>query len=183
MLIHHLLARLSWACFSLLNFRFFSVKWEYHLTPRNIIKVRCMHVSYFEQLQADSSYWVSRQVSLPPPLFALLHVTLPHPSKGFCVLSHFSLVRLSETPWSVAHQFPLSRGFSRQEYWSGLPCPPPGDLPDPGIELESLMSPALPGGFFTTNATWEAHVTLEQVKFFLRLSFLSYYVQIPTPTW
>ena len=179
MLIHHLLARLSWACFS----RFFSVKWEYHLTPRNIIKIRCMHVSYFEQLQADSSYCVSRQVSLPPPLFALLHVTLPHPSEGLCVLSHFSLVRLSETPWSIAHQFPLSRGFSRQEYWSGLPCPPPGDLPDPGIEFESLMSPALPGGFFTTNATWEAHVTLEQVKFFLRLSFLSHYMQIPTPTW
>ena len=99
-----------------------------------------MHVSYFGQLQADSSYCVSRQVSLPPPLFALLHVTLPHPSEGLCELSHFSLVRLSETPWSITHQFPLSRGFSRQEYWSGLPCPPPGDLPDPGIELESYVS-------------------------------------------
>ena len=48
-------------------------------------------------------------------------------------------------------------GFSRQEYWSGLPCPPPGDLPDPGIEFASLISPALAGGFFTTSATWEAH--------------------------
>ena len=46
-------------------------------------------------------------------------------------------------------------GFSRQEYWSGLPCPPPGDLPDPGIEPESLMSPALEGEFFTTSVTWE----------------------------
>ena len=46
-------------------------------------------------------------------------------------------------------------GFSRQEYWGGLPCPPPGDLPDPGIKPESLMSPALAGGFFTTSATWE----------------------------
>ena len=47
---------------------------------------------------------------------------------------------------------------SRQEYWSGLPCPPPGDLPDPGIETVSLTSPALgKGGFFTTSATWEAH--------------------------
>ena len=45
--------------------------------------------------------------------------------------------------------------FSREEYWNGLPCPPPGDLPDPGIELESFMSPALAGGFFTTSATWE----------------------------
>ena len=47
-------------------------------------------------------------------------------------------------------------GFSRQEYWSGLPFPPPGELPDPGIELASLMSPALAGGFFTTSTTWEA---------------------------
>ena len=43
-------------------------------------------------------------------------------------------VRLFEIAWTVAHQAPLSMGFSRQEYWSGLPCPPPGDLPDPGIE-------------------------------------------------
>ena len=57
------------------------------------------------------------------------------------------------TPWTVACQAPLSMGFSRQEYWSGLPCPPPGDLPDPGIEPSSLMSPASAGGFFTTSAT------------------------------
>ena len=68
-------------------------------------------------------------------------------------------VWLSVTPWTVAHQAPLSMGFSRQEYWSGLPCPPPGDLPDSGIEPESLMSPALAGRFFTTSATWEAHNT------------------------
>ena len=55
------------------------------------------------------------------------------------------------------HQAPPSIGFSRQEYWSRLPCPLPGDLPDPGIELTSLTSPALAGGFFTTNVTWEAH--------------------------
>ena len=48
-------------------------------------------------------------------------------------------------------------GFSRQEYWSGLPCPSPGDLPDSRIKLTSLKSPALAGGFFTTSATWEAH--------------------------
>ena len=47
-------------------------------------------------------------------------------------------------------------GFSRQEYWSGLPGPPPGDLPDPGIKPEFLMSPALEGGFFTTSTPWEA---------------------------
>ena len=47
-------------------------------------------------------------------------------------------------------------GFSRQEYWSGLPCPPPGDLPDPGIEPTSLTSSALAGRFFIPSATWEA---------------------------
>ena len=49
--------------------------------------------------------------------------------------------------------------FSRQEYWSGLPCPPPGDLPDPGIKPKSLMPPGLAGGFLTTSATWEAPET------------------------
>ena len=53
-------------------------------------------------------------------------------------------------------QVPLSMGFSRQEYWSGLPCLPPGNLPDPGIKPMSLTSPALPGRFFTTSTIWEA---------------------------
>ena len=56
---------------------------------------------------------------------------------------------------------PLSTGFSRQEYWSGLPCPLPGDLPHPGIEPVSLMSSALVGRFFTTSATWEAVIDPE----------------------
>ena len=56
---------------------------------------------------------------------------------------------------TVAFQGPLSMRFSRQEYWSGLLCPPPGDLPNPGIELESLMPPALVGRFLTTSTTWE----------------------------
>ena len=51
-----------------------------------------------------------------------------------CVLSHFSRVQLFVTSWIVTHQAPLSMGFSRQEYWGGLPCSPPGDLPDPGIK-------------------------------------------------
>ena len=65
------------------------------------------------------------------------------------------------TPWTVACQAPLSMGFSRQEYWSGLPFPPPDDVPDSGIEPTSPVSPALAGGFFTTvtlgkplNAIW-----------------------------
>ena len=52
-------------------------------------------------------------------------------------------------------------GFSRQEYWSGLPFPPLGNLPDPGIEPTSPESPTLAGGFFTTSATWEASATMD----------------------
>ena len=73
------------------------------------------------------------------------------------MLSHFSHVRLFVTLWTVVHQAPLSMGLSRQEYCSGLPCPPPGDLLDSGIKPTSLMSAALAGGFLTTSTTWEAH--------------------------
>ena len=66
-----------------------------------------------------------------------------------CVLSGFSRVQLFATLWTVAHQAPLSTGFFRQEYCSGLPCLPPGDLPDPGIEPMSPVTPELAGGFFT----------------------------------
>ena len=60
-----------------------------------------------------------------------------------------SVMSDSVTPWTVAHQAPLSMGFSRQKYWSELPFPPSGDLLDPGIEPMSLVPPALEGEFFT----------------------------------
>ena len=80
------------------------------------------------------------------------------------MLSRFSRVRLFATPWTIGRQAPLSMGFSRQENWSGLPCPPLGDHLSPGIEPTSLMSPALAGMFFTTSATWEASVE-KQARF------------------
>ena len=70
-----------------------------------------------------------------------------------CVYVHtqsFSCVQFFATPWTVAHQSPLSRGFPRLEDWSGLPFPLLGDLPDPGSKSVSPTSPALAGGFFTT---------------------------------
>ena len=79
-----------------------------------------------------------------------------------CMRSCFNHVQLFATPWIVACQAPLSMGFSRQEHWSGFPCPPPGDLPNPGIEPVSLKSPALTGGFFTTSATWDSQVLVTQ---------------------
>ena len=65
--------------------------------------------------------------------------------------SRFSHIPLFVTLWATTRQAHLSMGFSRKEYWSVLPCPPPGDLPDPGIEPMPLKSSALVGGFFTTS--------------------------------
>ena len=74
------------------------------------------------------------------------------------ILSHFSLVWLFAASWSEARQTPLSMGFSRQEHWNGLPCPPPRDLPDSGVKPKSLVPPALANRFFTTSSTWEAYI-------------------------
>ena len=68
------------------------------------------------------------------------------------------------TLWAIVHQVPLSMGFFGQEYWSGLPCPSPGDLPTPRIKPTSLMSPTLADGFFTTSATWEAQDKFMRAK-------------------
>ena len=77
-----------------------------------------------------------------------------------------SVLSDSATLCIVACQAPLSMGFFRQEYWSGSPCPPPGDLPNPGIEPMSLTSPALASGFFTTSATWETQRCLVICKYY-----------------
>ena len=87
----------------------------------------------------------------------------------YAMLSHFSHVQPFSPLWTIAHQAPLSMGFSRQEYQSGLSCPPPGDLPEPGIEPASLKSPALVGRFFTTSATWEAQTIWYFFFFFFSL--------------
>ena len=87
------------------------------------------------------------------------------------LLSCFSRIRLCVTPWTVARQAPLSMGFSRQEYCSGVQCSPPGELPDPGIKPAFLMSPALAGRLFATSATWEAlwnHRTVYKSRLLLR---------------
>ena len=80
------------------------------------------------------------------------------------VPSHFSHIQLFVTLRTLARQAPLSTGFSRQEYWSGLPWPPPGNCPNPGIKPVSLTSPALAGGFFITSSTWEAQWTRDITK-------------------
>ena len=82
-----------------------------------------------------------------------------------CVLSRFSHVWLCVTLSTIGLQTPLSMGFSRQEWWSGLPWPSPGDLSDPGIEPVSLMTPALAGELFTASTTWEASFRSEVSSF------------------
>ena len=89
-------------------------------------------------------------------LFKRIKVQQRRYSVSLCVCT---LAQSSDSlqPHGLAHQeVPLSMGFFRQEYWSRLPFPTPGDLPEPGIVPKSLVSPALPGGLFTTIAMWEA---------------------------
>ena len=103
--------------------------------------------SYVETVPHFSNHFPTNGHS---SLFSLFHRN-QHYNECACMLSCFSRVHLFATLWTSARQAPLSMGFSRQGYWSGVPCSPPGDLPDPGIRPTSLMSPALAG-----SATWEA---------------------------
>ena len=84
------------------------------------------------------------------------------------------------TPWTVAHQGPLSMGFPRQEYWSGLPFPPPEGLPNPRIEPGSLASPALAGGFCHCT-TWEAPNRLSSLEVATNLFLTALEAEIPRP--
>ena len=100
---------------------------------------------------APNSSWISPS----GPFTTIGNSVVPSKYVRACVVSCYSCVWLFGVLWTVVHQAPLSLGCFRQEYWSGLPCPPPGDLPDSGIESASLMSPALAGVFFPTSTTWE----------------------------
>ena len=97
---------------------------------------------------------------IPPTPPSTPNPPSPPPSGWACACmhakSHQSCPTLFNSVHCSARQAPLSMGFSRQDYWSELPCPPPGDLPDPGIKPVSLKSPALAGRFFTTSTPWEA---------------------------
>ena len=81
-----------------------------------------------------------------------------HKQSACVCAKSLSRVQFFTTPWTVACQASLSMVFSRQEYWSRFPCPPPEDFPNPGTEPASLTSPALAGGFFTASTTWEAPI-------------------------
>ena len=99
------------------------------------------------------------QFFLPPPFILFM--------SRVRVLSHFSRVRLCATPWTGTSEAPLFMG-SRQEYWSGLPCPPPGPLPNPGIKCVSYVS-FIGRWILTASATWEALFMSTLIFFFTSL--------------
>ena len=136
---------------TLLNIREIQIKttMKYHLTPVRmaIVKYSTMNQDWRGCEEIRTLLHQCWNVNWEKPLWRQCE----------CMLSHFSRAWLFSTLWTVTCQAPLSMGFSRKEYWSGLPCPPPGDLPHPGIRALSLMFPVLANMFFTTSATWEAH--------------------------
>ena len=108
--------------------------------------------SYLSCFRYSTTYTVGmpkQQIQTKKPLEPTTNLQGIQKTSG-CVPSHVSCVQHFATPRTVALQAPLSMGFSRQEYWSGLRCPPLGVLSNPGTEPKSLNSPALAGGFFTT---------------------------------
>ena len=103
-----------------------------------------------------SKLWEEISLNLGQKFGFLLDLDYFPDYEGVC--AYAELLQLGLTLCNPMDWSPLGyMGFSRQEYWSGLPCPSPGELPDPGIESESLASCALVNRFFTTGATWEAH--------------------------
>ena len=105
-------------------------------------------------------FWFSAFQAYSSGIYIYWHLLTLTELLHACVLIHFSHVRLFATLWTVAHQTPLSMGLCRQAYCYRLPCSPPEDLPDPGIEPSFLMPFALAGVFFTTRVTWEAQVSV-----------------------
>ena len=107
--------------------------------------------------------WVSYELVKSCYINSLyLYQALKFPKSSFnsaintvCVLSCFSHIRICETTWTVARQAPLSMGILQARILEGLPCPPPGDLPDPAIQAVSLKLPALAGGFLATGVVWK----------------------------
>ena len=108
--------------------------------------------TWTQPLASEPLNW---RVSSLWPLLSILSIF-----GAVCCVKSLSRVRLFTALWTVAQQAPLFMGFSRKEHWSGLTCPSPGYIPDPGFKSASVMSSALVGGFFTTNATWEALLVL-----------------------
>ena len=139
---------LSQPCLKQVNWLIFPTAFSYFVSLCLILEILALFQTFSWSLyvlwwSVISDLWCS---------FIIWGLHKPHP---ISVLSHFSCVHLFATPCIVAHQAPLSMGFSMPEYWSGLSFPSTGHLPNPGIESSSLIFPALAERFFTTSTTWE----------------------------
>ena len=143
----------------------FSNTWKWKVKVKSLSRVRLLATPWTAAYQAPPSLGFSRQeywsgAPLPSPMNRLSYVkhfqkTISAWDTSFTELLLFSRSVVSDSsapPWTVAHQAPLCMDFPRQKYWSGLPLPSPGDLPDPGIKR---ASPVLADRFFTTSATQE----------------------------
>ena len=157
------------------------------------LRCLCLHACVLSRVQLSA---IPQRLFVPPGKFKLVvrdanealgrhsvhsclyilasRKSLSMPIECVCVLSHFSRVWLFLTC-----QAPLSMGFPRQECWSGLPCPPPGDLSDPGTEPVSVMSPALAGGFFTTSILGNPSMAIITSKFLSHLLILFVFYSLP----
>ena len=111
-----------------------------------------------ESVMPSNHLILCRPLLLLPSIFPSIRVFSKESVLHIRHAKSLNHVRLFETLWTVARQAPLSMRLSTQEYWSGLPFPPPGDLPNPGIKLVSLTSPALAGRFYTTSTTWIVNI-------------------------
>ena len=116
--------------------------------------VKCCQPRKLTQALASWGFIGSQSRRHVAPMWMITAIQMPAKAvihhESHCACCCFSRAWLCATLWTLACQAPLSMGFSRQEYWSGLPCPPPVTLPDPGIKPRSLISLALAVRFFTT---------------------------------
>ena len=118
----------------------------------------CVVLCYFLQDQKEKKWHAVSRITELSWYQPRSHHPCHNVITWVCVYVYAKLLQSCPTlcnPWTVSCQTPQAMGFSRQGYWSGLPFPPPGDLPDLGIKLAYPVSPALAGGFFTTSSTWE----------------------------
>ena len=150
----------------------------WHVTVHGVAKSQTRLRDWTESLQSypsltlNSFFLQNLEFSLLKKYINYFHSSALKFFMCCSVLNCICCVQLFATLWTVARQAPLSIGFFRQEHWSGLPWHPPGDLTNPGIQLESLTSSALAGRFLTTSATWKA-----QKSFYSSLLFLEYRIK------
>ena len=148
--VHAFYCELKNDCWHIVLKSFSRLLGMFHMYIMNSSRISLFHFFILQRTVSD------RLKSHPHSYIRVRGPALPHTLVHVGMLSHFSCVQPFAAPWAVAYQAPLSMGFSRQEHWGGLSRPLPRDLPNPGIELVSLMSLELEGRSFIPSIAWEA---------------------------